>query len=481
MSATAGPATEQADLSADAPGFSRALGAVDLTVFGLGAIIGAGIFVVSGTAAAQFAGPGVVLSFLIAGLGCAAVAVCFAELSSMMPEVGGAYRYSRAAYGSFVGWLVAWTLIAEFLLGTATVAVGWSADVVAFLREIGVALPTSLTQSPVAAEFGAQVSRVPGGGINLPAVLLVALLTTVIAAGIRVTRWFNVAAVVIKLSVLVATILCGFLYVSSLNWHPFVPPNTGTFGRFGWSGVIRGVAAVFFAFIGFDAIAMLTQEAKEPRRQAPRAMLLSLLACILLYSAMGLVITGLAPFRELNAPHPLLGMVSGEASPMHWLALPIRIAIIAGMASVGLVLLLAQPRLVFAMAHDGMAPASFARLDPVRRIPVRATVVSGVIAALLAGVAPLGLLLDSVSGATLVSFAMVCIAVPVLRNRQPNVRRPFRIPLGPVMPLVGLIFTVGVMATIQIETWIRLMVWLAVGVAVYFVYARSAKSTAGFH
>lgn len=481
MSAPEGAAAEQAaDLSADAPGFSRALGAADLTGFGFGAIIGAGIFVVSGTAAAQFAGPAIVLSFLIAGVGCTAVALCFAELSAMMPEVGGVYRYSRQAFGHFAAWLVAWDLIAEFLLGTATIGVSWSADLVAFLRETGVALPAWLTQSPVAAEYGAQISRVPGGGINLPAVLLILALTAVLVGGIRLTARVNMVAVVIKLAVLAAIVVFGFFYVNPAYWHPFIPANSGTFGRFGWSGVIRGVAAVFFAFIGFDAIAMLTQEARAPRREAPAAMLVSLLTCIVVYAAMGAVMTGLAPFRDLNMPHPLLGTVGAAGSPLHWLTLPIRIAIIAGLSSVALVLLLAQPRLLFAMARDGLAPASFARVHPTRRIPVAATVASGVAAALLAGVAPLGLLLETVSAATLVSFAVVCVAVPVLRYRLPNAPRPFRIPLGPLAPVVGLAFVIGVMATIQFETWIRLTLWLVAGVAVYFVYARSASRRRAF-
>ena len=392
----------------------------------------------------------------------------------MMPEVGGVYRYARSAFGEGAGWLMGWALIAEFLFGAATIAVSWSADLVAFCADMGVRLPSVLTQSSFAAEFGSQVTRVPGGGINLPAVLLLVALTGVLAAGIRLTAKVNAAMVAIKLAVLVAIIVFGFSYVSSSNWHPYVPPNAGSLGRFGWSGVARGAAAVFFAFIGFDVLATVTQEAREPRRAVPVAIIGSLVICIVLYALMGAVITGLVSYRELNTPHPLLGIVGVAGSPLRWLAIPVRLAIIAGLASVGLVLLLAQPRLLFAMARDGLAPASFARLHPTRRVPVGATMASGAVAAVLAGVAPLGLLLEMVSAATLFSFVVVCLAVLTLRYRQPNARRPFRIPLGPVAPAVGLVFSASVMATIQFETWIRLVLWLVLGLAVYFVYARSA-------
>ena len=302
------------DLSPDEAGFSRTLGTADLTILSLGAIVGAGIFVVSGTAAAQFAGPAITLSFVLAGVGCMAVGLCFAELAAMMPEVGGVYRYARSAFGEAVGWLMGWALIAEFLFGAATIAVSWSADLVAFCADMGVRLPWVLTQSSFAAEFGSQVTRVPGGGVNLPAVLLLVALTGVLAGGIRLTAKVNAAMVAIKLAVLVAIIVFGFSYVSSSNWHPYVPPNAGSLGRFGWSGVARGAAAVFFAFIGFDVLATVTQEAREPRRAVPVAIIGSVVICIVLYALMGAVITGLVPYRELNTPHPLLGIVGVAGS-----------------------------------------------------------------------------------------------------------------------------------------------------------------------
>jgi APA family basic amino acid/polyamine antiporter len=468
------PETAPADIASDESGFKRVLGTVQLTVLALGAIVGAGIFVVSGTAAAQFAGPAITLSFLCAGIGCAAVGLCFGELAAMLPEVGGVYRYSRFAFGEAIGWVMGWLLVAEFLFGAATIAVSWSADVVAFCAELGVRLPSALTQGAFAAEFGAKVARVSGGGINLPAVLLILGLTAILAGGIRLTAAVNTVMVVVKLAILVAIIAFGLSYVDSLNWTPFIPTNDGSFGRFGWSGIARGAAAVFFAFIGFDVLATVTQEAREPRRSVPIAIVASVVICIVLYVLMGAVITGLVPYRDLNVAHPLLGIVGAPGSPLRWLALPIRLAVMAGLASVGLVLLLAQPRLLFAMARDGLAPASFARLHPTRRVPVAATIACGVVGAVLAGVAPLGLLLDMVSAATLVSFVVVCLAVLTLRHRQPNARRPFRIPLGPVVPLIGLGFSASVMATIQVETWIRLFLWLVLGFAVYFVYARSA-------
>jgi APA family basic amino acid/polyamine antiporter len=454
--------------------FRRVLGVGDLIVLALGAIVGAGIFVVSGTAAAQFAGPAITLSFVVAGLGCLAVGLCFAELSSMMPEVGGVYRYSRAAFGETIGWLMGWVLIAEFLFGAATIAVSWSADLVAFLGQLGWTIPPALAQSAFAAEYGSKVSRIAGGGINLPAVLLIAALTAITARGIRFTANVNAVLVVIKLAVLVAVIAFGFSYISSRNWQPFVPPNAGSFGRFGASGVARGAAAVFFAFIGFDVLASVSQEAREPRRAVPIGILGSLVVCVVLYALMGAVVTGLMPYRELNVPHPLLSVITAPGSSLEWLALPIRIAIVVGLASVALVLLLAQPRLLYAMAVDGLGPRSFTRMDQLRGVPSSTTIASGVIAAVLAGVAPLGLLLEMVAAGTLLSFVVVCLAVLVLRHREPNVRRPFRIPLGPVVPVLGVAFSVGVMATIQFDTWIRVVLWLLLGLAIYFVYARSA-------
>jgi APA family basic amino acid/polyamine antiporter len=474
VNATDNTATDSANLSSDEAGFSRVLGTADLTVLSLGAIIGAGSCVVSGTASAQFAGPAISLSFILAGIGCLAVGLCFAELATMMPEVGGVYRYSRAAFGEVIGWLMGWVLIVEFLFGAATIAVSWSADLVAFCADLGVRLPSAVTQSLFAAELGAQITRVPNGGVNLPAVFMLLGLTAILASGMRLTANVNAVMVVIKLAVLAAIIVCGLFYVSSSNWHPYIPPNAGDFGRYGLSGVARGAAAVFFAFIGFDVLSMVTQESRDPRRGIPRAIVGSLGVCIVVYALMGAVITGLVPYRALNTPHPLLGIVGASGSPLQWLTVPIRLAIIAGLASVGLVLLLAQPRLLFAMGRDGVAPESFARLHPTRRVPIGGTVVSGLAAAALAGVAPLGLLLDMVSAATLLSFVVVCLAVPMLRLRQPNARRPFRIPLGPIVPVIGLGFSASVMATIQLETWIRLILWLVLGFAVYFVYARSA-------
>ena len=392
----------------------------------------------------------------------------------MMPEVGGVYRYSRAAFGETIAWLMGWALIAEFLFGAATIAVSWSADVVAFCRELGLRISPALSQSVFAAEYGSKVTHVAGGGINVPAVLLIAALTAVTARSMRFTANVNAVLVAIKVGVLLAVIVFGFSYVNAHSWRPFVPANEGSFGRFGWSGVARGASAVFFAFIGFDVLATVSQEAKEPRRAVPVGVLGSLVICIVLYALMGAVITGLMPYRELNVPHPLLSVVAAPGSSLEWLARPIRVAVIVGLGSVALVLLLAQPRLLFAMASDGLAPASFAKLHPTRGVPVATTVVSGVIAAVLAGIAPLGLLLEMVAAATLLSFVVVCLAVPALRHRHPNARRPFRIPLGPVVPLIGVGFSVSVMATIQFETWIRVILWLALGLGIYFVYARSA-------
>lgn len=464
-------ATLQADPTPDggAPTFTRRLGPVDLCALGIGAIIGAGIFIRTGTSAAQYAGPAVVLSFIVAGIGCLFVGLCFAELASMLPITGGPYTYCYAAFGELVGWLIGWDLMLEYLLGAATVAVSWSGYFVALMKDWGIIIAPSLTQAPFIAESGFQLRRVPGATVNLPAVVLVALMTVVLALGIRASAIANRALVIVKVAIILLIVGFGFLYLNPSNWHPFIPPNGGSFGRFGWSGVLQGAAAVFFAFIGFDAVTIASQEARSPQRDLPVGILGSLAICTTLYVLMALVMTGLTPFPDLNVPHPLVVAMETVGPGVHWVGPLINVAIVFGLASVGLVLLMGQPRLMHAMSRDGLLPRSFGRVDPRVRVPFGATIATGVVGCIIAGVFPMGLILEAVSVATLIAFVGVCVAVMVLRYREPTVRRPFRAPLVPLVPVLGIVFSMGTLMGIPTESWMPMVVWFAIGLVVYGV------------
>jgi basic amino acid/polyamine antiporter, APA family len=345
-------------------------------------------------------------------------------------------------------------LILEFVLGGATIAVVWSAYVTAFLARLGLPLPRALTQ---------------GGSVNLPAVALVVLATTVIAIGVRATARWNGALVLIKVALIVAIIAVGLAHVVPANWQPFIPPNGGSFGRFGWSGVMRGAAAVFFAFIGFDAITSMTQEAKRPERDVPFALLASLGIAALLYVLMALVMTGLTHYPELNVPHPIESAVAAAGVHWGWLPRAVDVAIIAGLGTVALVLLMGLPRVLYAMARDEMLPARLGELHPRHGTPFVGTIVTGVVAAVIAGFVPISIFLDAVNVATLIAFAAVCIGLLVVRYRDPNAARPFRVPFVPVVPVVGLLFSVGTMFGVYPETWSRVAVWNLAGLALYFV------------
>jgi APA family basic amino acid/polyamine antiporter len=473
-----------ASLQADPPiaggdtPFNRTLGPADLCLVGLGAIIGAGIFIRTGTASAQYAGPAIVLSFLVAGLGCLFVGLCYAEFASMIPVAGGTYTYCYAAFGEFLGWVIGWDLILEYTLGGATVAVSWSAYFVAFLEDFGVTLPASLTHAPFAVESGWRIHRVSGSMVNLPAMAFVLLVTAVLCVGIRPSAIANRAVVALKVSIALVVIGFGFLHLDPANWQPFVPPNAGSFGRFGWSGVFQGATAVFFAFIGFDAIASLSQEARRPQRDVPIAILGSLAICTALYVLMALVMTGLARYPDLNAPHPLIIAVSAAEPSARWLTQLIHVAILAGLASVSFVLLLGQPRILYAMSRDGLLPKAVGAVHSRFKTPVVATLVTGAVAAGVAGFFPVGLLLEGVALATLLAFVAVCAGVLVLRYRDPNARRPFRAWV-PVVPVLGIVFSVATMLSVPSDSWSRVLVWNVLGIALYFVLRR--RAAAGVH
>ncbi len=449
----------------------RVLGPLNLTTLGIGAIIGAGIFVLTGTAAAQYAGPAIVYSFILAGVGCLFAGLCYAEFAAMIPISGSAYTYGYATLGEFMAWIIGWDLILEYLFGAATVAVGWSGYFGAFLKELGVNLPAQLMNSPLAYVDG-ELTRT-GAMMNLPAVFLIAIMTTLLVIGIRESARFNNLIVIVKLAIVLLVIGFGFMYVNQDNWSPFIPPNTGEFGEFGWSGIVRGAGVIFFAYIGFDAVSTAAQEAKNPQRDMPIGILGSLAICTVLYILMALVMTGLANYTELNVPHPVFVAIDAAGPGLAWLGPIVNIGAIAGLASVVLVMLMAQPRIFYSMSRDGLLPPVFGKIHPKYRTPHITTILTGVVAGAVAGIFPIGILGELVSIGTLLAFVIVSAGILVLRYREPNLPRPFRTPLVPLVPILAILICGYMMVSLPGDTWLRLLIWMALGVAIYFGYGKS--------
>jgi APA family basic amino acid/polyamine antiporter len=454
---------------ADAGTLKRALSAVDLTALGVGAIIGAGIFVLAGQAAAQYAGPAVVLSFVIAGLACAFAGLCYAEFASMIPVAGSAYTYSYATMGELIAWIIGWDLVLEYALACSTVAVGWSGYVTSFLRDWGIHIPAQF-----AAATGTTVTLADGSAataiVNIPAVLIILLISSVLIMGIRQSAGANAAIVLIKTAVILLFIGFGAGYVIPEHWRPFIPANTGTFGEFGWSGILRGAGVVFFAYIGFDAVSTAAQEAKNPQRNMPIGILTSLVICTILYIAVALVLTGIVPFSKLNVPDPMA--VGIDATGLVWLAPFIKLGAIAGLSSVILVQLLGQSRIFYTMSRDGLLPPVFGKIHPRLKTPHLTTMITGGAVAVAAGTLPIHILAEMVSIGTLLAFAIVCGGVLVMRYRQPELERPFKTPFMPWVPILGMGSCVYLMTSLSGATWLRLLIWLLIGTVIYFVYGR---------
>ncbi len=452
-------------------GLKRVLGPLDLVSLGIGIIIGAGIFVVTGQAAAQYAGPAISLSFVLSGIGCVFAGLCYAEMASMIPVSGSAYTYSYATMGQFVAWIIGWDLILEYLFASSTVSVGWSGYMVSFLKDFGVIIPEIVAKAPLSFDH-IHGWGFTGAVLNIPAVFVVLAATAVLVLGIRESATANSLIVILKLAVLIVFIGVGFFYINRENWEPFIPPNEGMFGHFGWSGILRGAGVIFFAYIGFDAVSTAAQETKNPQRNVPIGILGSLFVATLLYIAVALVLTGVVKYDMLNVPDPIAVAVDFMGEELYWLRPLIKIGAIAGLTSVVMVLLFGQTRIFYAMSRDKMLPERFSEVHTKFRTPVFATALTGVVAAFFAGIFPIGILGELVSIGTLLAFVIVCAGVLVLRYREPGLKRPFKAPLFPFVPIMGILVSLAQMAALPMDTWLRLIIWMAAGFVIYFLYAR---------
>jgi APA family basic amino acid/polyamine antiporter len=450
------------------PRLNRILSARALTSIGLGSMIGSGIFVLTGTVAANHTGPAITLAFLIAAIGCGLAAICYAELASLIPVSGSAYSYTYATLGEGVAWFVGWNLALEYMMSAATVAVGWSGYVVNLLEEFGLRLPAALTNAPLGK--GADNSlEATGAIINLPAVAIVVALTWVCYRGIRESAAMNNVMVVIKVAIIVLFIVVGLAFIDTSNWQPYLPQNTGKFGDFGWSGVMMGAAIIYFAYIGFDTAATTAQEARDPQRDVPAGILGALLISTVLYVAMAAVMTGMVSYEKLDVAAPV-AVALDEHPSLFWLGLPVKIGAIVGMTSVILLSILGQPRIFMAMSRDGLLPPQLQQVHSKHHTPHVGTLVTGGIAAAFAGVFPIDVLGELVSIGILLAFTAVCAGVLVLRRTMPETPRPFRVPLAPLTCTAGVAMCLGLTLALPHDTWVRLLIWSAVGFAIYFGY-----------
>lgn len=446
----------------------RALGPVNLVTLGIGAIIGAGIFVITGQAAAQFAGPAIVISFVLAGLACAFAGLCYAEFASLIPVAGSAYTYSYATLGELVAWIIGWDLILEYAFGAATVAVGWSGHLRAFLQDIGWNLPAMPTSDFLL--FGKAVHL----RYDYVGFLVIAAITAILVIGIKESADFTTAIVILKVAVVCMFIVLATAFLVSHAWkpnywHPFIPPNTGERGQFGWSGILRGAGVVFFAYIGFDAVSTAAQEAKNPKRDMPLGILGSLVICTIFYILVSGLLTRLVPYSKLNVPDPVV--VGIRTTGQQWATFLVELGALAGLASVMLVMLLGQSRVFYSMSRDGLLWPWASKIHPRFRTPYISSMVVGLFVAILATLVPLSVLDEMTSVGTLLAFVLVSIGVWVLRRTHPNLNRPFKTPLVPLVPILSVLFSGTLIISLSYWTQLRLVVWLVIGLVIYFTYS----------
>ncbi len=448
----------------------RTLGPWNLVALGIGAIIGAGLFSLTGIAAAEHAGPAIALSFVLAAIACAFAGFCYSEFATMIPIAGSAYTYAYATMGELIAWIVGWNLVLEYAVGAATVSISWSAYVVSLLHDLGIELPPQLVASPW------QPVQLPSGElvhgvINLPAVLIVVLISALLIVGIKESALVNAIVVTIKVGVVIVFIAVGAWYVKPANYVPFIPENTGVFGEFGWSGVLRAAGIIFFAYIGFDAVSTAAQEARHPQKDMPVGIIGSLAICTLLYVAFSVVMTGLAHYSEFKgAAAPVA--VAIAYTPFEWLRPLVKLAIISGFTSVILVMLLGQSRVFFSMAHDGLLPGTFSQIHHRYRTPYRSNLLLMLGVGAMGAFMPISVVAQMTSIGTLFAFAIVCAGIPLMRRSHPHAPRPFRTPLVPLLPICGVAVNLLLMYGLGWPNWIRLLGWLAIGLVIYFAYGR---------
>lgn len=463
----------------------RALGPINLVTLGIGAIIGAGIFVLTGSAAAQYAGPAIVLSFILAGIGCAFAGLCYAEFASLIPIAGSAYTYGYATLGEIFAWIIGWDLILEYAFGAATVASGWSGYIVSFLADYGIKIPSGLASTPDwVASFDAYNQHgvlaawhTFGAGFhfNIIAFIGIALATTILVIGIKESANVTSAFVILKVVIVLIFIGIAAIFVvkhpslATANWHPFIPANAGSYGKYGWSGIARGAAVIFFAYIGFDAVSTAAQEARNPQKDMPTGILGSLAICTVLYILVAGLLTGVVSYTQLNVADPVA--VGVNVTGISWGKFLVKIGAIFGLASVMLVMLLGQSRVFFSMAHDGLLWQWAGKIHHRFRTPWISSIVIGIFVALFAALIPVGILGELVSIGTLLAFVIVCAGVWVLRVTRPELHRPFKTPWVPFVPIMGILISGFMMVSLPLGTWIRLIIWLIIGMIIYFTYS----------
>lgn len=449
----------------------RTLGAGGLIALGIGAIIGAGLFSITGMAAANHAGPAITISFVVAAMGCLFAGLCYAEFASMIPVAGSAYTYSYATMGEFIAWIIGWDLVLEYAVGAATVGISWSRYLVKFLEGFNVHLPVSITAGPW-----------DGGLINLPAVFIIVLMSLLLIKGTRESALVNGVIVTLKVAVVLVFIFLGWKYINNANYHPYIPDNTGTFGNFGFSGIIRAAAIVFFAYIGFDAVSTAAQEAKNPKRDMPWGILGSLAICTVLYILFAHVMTGVTSYttfagKDGIAPvavaieHMGKPNAAGVIQPDYpWLNRAIVVAILAGYSSVILVMLMGQSRVFFSMSKDGLIPRIFSTVNPKTQTPAKNNLLFMLFVSAFAAFVPARVVGEMTSIGTLFAFILVCIGIWVMRKKMPELPRAFKTPMVPLVPILGIVTCLFMMVFLPMDTWIRLLVWMLIGMDIYLAY-----------
>jgi APA family basic amino acid/polyamine antiporter len=475
----------------------RALGPYNLISLGIGAVIGAGIFVFTGSAAAQFAGPAITISFLLAGIGCAFAGLCYSEFAAMIPISGSAYTYGYATLGEIFAWIIGWDLVLEYAFSAATVAAGWSGTIVSLLQDFSINLPPQIIETPGSELVFFQerwtllstvLPSIQAAGINpdslphataifnLPAFISILIVTTILVVGVKESARFNTVAVFIKVATIVIfiTIAGAYLWknpgVFTTNWKEFIPKNKGAFGEFGWSGVARGASVIFFAYIGFDAVSTAAQEAKNPQRDMPIGLLGALAICTILFLGVAVVLTGTVHYSRLNVAAPVALAI--DATGVKWGSLLVKLGSLAGLSTVMLVTLLGQSRIFYTMSRDGLLPPWASAIHPRFRTPWISSIVVGLFVAIFSGLFPISLLGELVSIGTLLAFVIVCAGVWMLRIKRPDLPRPFKTPWVPFTPIMGIVVSLLLMASLPYDTWLRLLLWLLIGFAIYFGYSR---------